>query len=37
MKLKKMIAMALMAVMTMGAVTGCGGDAAEEKDTFTIA
>ncbi|MBQ9091572.1 MAG: phosphate/phosphite/phosphonate ABC transporter substrate-binding protein [Anaerotignum sp.] len=39
MKLKKMIAMTMMAVMTMGAVTGCGGgsDAAEEKDTFTIA
>ena len=37
MKLKKMIAMALMAVMAMGAVTGCGGEAAEEKDTFTIA
>lgn len=38
MKLKKMITMAMMAVMTMGAVTGCGGsDVAEEKDTFTIA
>ena len=38
MKMKKMIAMAMMAVMAMGAVTGCGSSSAEaEKDTFTIA
>ena len=41
MKMKKMIAMAMMAVMAMGAVTGCGSSSDSsseaEKDTFTIA
>lgn len=37
MKMKKMIAMAMMAVLAMGAVTGCGSSSEAEKDTFTIA
>lgn len=41
MKMKKMIAMAMVAVMAMGAMTGCGGSgetgAEKEKETFTIA
>ena len=37
MKMKKMIAMAMMAVMAMGAVTGCGNSSEAEKETFTIA
>lgn len=41
MKMKKMIAMAMVAVMAMGAMTGCGGSGEtgteKEKETFTIA
>lgn len=41
MKMKKMIAMAMVTVMAMGAMTGCGGSGEtgteKEKETFTIA